>query len=120
MIVIKSGACGNSPKNAFAEDFVAELLAGAVETLQPKLAKSVRFLDAMNMAKGPDELMRLLRGRPWGRLRSVQITHALTHGRVGAVTGTMQSSEGAVEVCVVVEFENLKCRSVSSIRIYRL
>lgn len=118
--VTKSGACGNSPKNAFAEDFTVEVLTAAVESLRTKLADGIQLFVGTNVFEGTDSVLRALRSELWGTLEGVTITHALTHGRVGASNGIMRVGGRNSEFCVVLEFANLKCESVAAIKVYRL
>lgn len=118
--VTKSGACGNSPKNAFAEDITVEFLTAAVESLRTKLADGIRLFIGSNVFEGVDSVLRALQREPWGALEGVTITHALTHGRVGAANGIMRVSDRNSEFCVVLEFANLKCQSVATVKVYRL
>lgn len=55
------------------------------------------------------------------RIGSVTITHALAHGRVAAVNGTVVRRDGGkAEFCEVFEFANAKGNSVARITSYRI
>ena len=98
MKITRSGDCKNSPKNAFVEDFVIDLLA----------AKSLagRLEETAYLPPVPDEL------------REIEITHAISHGKVGAANGIMTIDGSKRPFAAFIEFTSTKATLVRSVDLY--
>lgn len=99
MKIVRSGECGNSPKNAFVEDFVIALFSG--DDLSEWLAENVH-LPAMEIPG----------------ISAITVSHAISHGRVGACNGVLNSEAGARGFAVMVEFANTKGDRIKRIDLY--
>ena len=101
--VRRSADCGNSPKNQFAEEYVIALLTGDISTLE----RSSSFNISAEQISSE-------------RLSRVQIDHVVTHGKVGAVNGTLGMSDGhSAGFCFVLVFASAKADRVAEITRYR-
>ena len=98
----RSGDCGNSPKNLFAEDFAIALFTGDREALGRTAAEG---LDLGKLPEPPVEM---------------SIDHVVTHGKAGAVNGTLVAKDGGSEgFCLVLTFASAKADRVSKVQRYR-
>ncbi|RDE10554.1 nuclear transport factor 2 family protein [Pelagibacterium lacus] len=117
--VTLSGACGNSPKNAFAEQVAIALVTADAEQLADWLIP-----DCVAIVSGDEEI----HGREaalgalsdmLGRPDAVTIHHAITHGRTGAVNGTLTTGKTRIGFCFVLAFRTTKADSIAAFRLYR-
>lgn len=110
--ITPSNDCGNSPKNQFAEQIAIatelrdrEFLAGA---LAPEAEWELENGDTLN----GDALSRHLVDSKESCV-SLTVEHVVTHGKAGAVNGTLKLKSGSSRrFCHVMEFKNTKCREV--------
>jgi len=98
MKIKRSGECGNSPKNAFVEDFVLDLLAG--KTLSERVADAAELPGVPN---DPSE---------------IEITHAISHGKIGAANGAVRAGGVKMPFAVFIEFSSAKATKVQNVRLY--
>ena len=99
MRITRSGECGNSPKNAFVEDFIIDLITG--EDLQGRLVEGA-----------------VVPQMPWRNASELTITHALSHGRVGAGNGVIEAGGTVRDFAIVLEFANTKGDKVRDVQLY--
>ncbi len=100
MKVIRSGECGNSPKNAFVEDFVIALFSG----------------DEISHWVTGDFLLPAINREG---ISALTVSHAISHGRIGACNGVLTSTEGALGFAVMLEFANTKGDRIKRVDLYR-
>ncbi|GGO02005.1 hypothetical protein [Saccharibacillus kuerlensis] len=100
MNIIKSGACKNSSKNAFVEDFTIRILAASGQEDQEGM--TLHWYGEV-FEKEPDE---------------IRILHAISHGKIGAANGEVQIGKIIYNAAVIIEFENTKATRVSAIKLY--
>lgn len=120
MKITRSGECGNSPKNAFAEGVAIRLLSGDAKGLALALDDDATLAtpdhpDTDGDAAIGERVDAFLSGRP----TAIVITHAITHGRVGAVNGSVDIGGGTTAFCALLEFANTRADKVKAIRLYR-
>ena len=118
MKIRRSGDCGNSPKNVFVEDLTIALAKRDARALDAKLTNDVRWtLAGGSTVHGKPALNEALAGgEPIARLT---IAHVVTHGRAGAVNGTLEDAQGRIrDFCNVYEFGSAKGDSVGAITAY--
>lgn len=114
-----SGACGNSPKNAFAEQVAIALVTGDAEKCADWLAADcVAVISDDEEIHGRDAALAAL-SQLLGRPDAVTIHHAITHGRTGAVNGTLAMGQARTGFCVVLTFKTTKAESIAAFRLYR-
>lgn len=111
-----SGACGNSPKNAFAEQFAAALLSGDTDRLNEWLAQGCTLVGpgAPNPRPIEPALTELQKNAP----DALEIFSAITHGRIGAVDGVSIKGKKQTGFALFLEFKNTRADSVSAVRLY--
>ena len=98
----RSCDCGNSPKNIFAEDFTVGLLTGDRDFLVGAAAEGLNLSD---VAEPPIEIV---------------IDHVVTHGKAGAVNGTMVRKDGRSEgFCLMLTFASAKADRVARVSYYQ-
>ncbi|WP_332717453.1 hypothetical protein [Pelagibacterium mangrovi] len=116
--ITRSGECGNSPKNAFAEDFAIALLTADADKLNNWLAAQCSALlpNGIN-ADGTEAIMSAI-GKILPDIESLRIHHAITHGRVGAINGELVQTEKTTGFALMLDFKTTKADSVAAIRLY--
>lgn len=98
MKITRSGECKNSPKNAFVEDFVIDLLAGKV--------LAGRIAETASPPTVPDDPT------------EIKIAHAISHGKVGAANGAIKADGVTKLFAVVIEFTSTKGVLVQRVDLY--
>lgn len=111
-----SGACGNSPKNAFAEQFAAALVAGDTDSLNQWLTQGCTFVGPG--AAEPEPVASAFPELQKNAPDALEIFSAITHGRVGAVNGVSIVGKKQTGFALFLEFKNTKADSVSAVRLY--
>lgn len=116
--VTLSGECGNSPKNAFAEQAAIAILTGDATRLGDWLTEDCIAVTADGkQADGRDRAVETL-AAIIGQPDEIAILHAITHGRVGTVNGTYRAGTTNKGFALVFEFPNTKANSIAGVRIY--
>ena len=88
MKVTRSGECKNSPKNAFVEDFVVDWLAS--NDLSGRMEAGASLPEAPN------------------NLTEIEISHAISHGKIGAANGLITANGSTRPFAVFIEFASTK------------
>ena len=96
--ITRSGDCKNSPKNAFVEDFIIDLLAA-------------------NSLMGRVEEMASLPVVP-DNLGEIEITHAISHGKIGAANGSITTGGSKKLFAAFIEFTSTKATLVRGVTLY--
>ncbi len=120
MRITPSRDCGNSPKNLRAQELAIALAAAKPSEVEPFLAPDIVWErpDAPP-AKGQADVLQAVKAR--GKATSIVVDHAFTHGKVGAVSGTIKlRGASARQFCHVIEFADAKATRVRSIKTYSL
>lgn len=111
--------CGNAPRKTMLRDFTLAAVSGnidfitkhAAESIVWKIAGSAKFVGLAPFA----DAMRELHGR---QAIELEIHHIITHGRTGAVSGTVTYADGGRAFCDVYEFagasKTAKIREITS------
>jgi hypothetical protein len=120
--VIRIGDCGNSPKNLLVESLSIALATGDIGGVGAALADNVHWRVVGNEpVAGVGALADALRIGGKRTPKRVVIGHVMTHGRAGAVSGTVEFAGGRQrEFCDVFEFSSAKGTHVSRITSYRV
>jgi hypothetical protein len=100
MKITRSGECGNSPKNAFVEDFIIALIRG--DDLADKLTGGAALPEV-----------------GLGEVTALKVVHAISHGKVGAGNAEATVGDAVVAFAVVLEFANSKGDKVRAVSFYR-
>lgn len=116
--VTLSGECGNSPKNAFAEQAAIAILTGDASRLGDWLTEDCIAVAADGVkAEGREAAVTALT-KAVGNPDGLKILHAITHGRIGAVNGTYTRGKATTGFALNFEFRNTKADGIVVIRLY--
>ncbi len=100
MKVTRSGECKNSPKNAFVEDFVVDWLASD--------SPSARMEAGASLPEVPDDLT------------EIEISHAISHGKIGAANGLITVNGLKKPFAVFIEFASTKGTLIRNVSFYSM
>jgi hypothetical protein len=120
--VITSEDCGNSPKNIFVQAFSIALAKGDQKFIFSSAAEDVRW-DIMGQGhiEGRDDLAAKMNQLAKEKPVEVFIHHVVTHGKAGAVNGTLKLKSGkTISFCHVYEFTNTKGEGIQQITSYEI
>ncbi|MHC9510501.1 hypothetical protein [Kangiella sp. M94] len=110
--VNRSKDCGNSPKNKFAENIAISIELGDSAFLIEVLSQDALWeLPNGSLIKRHEvkDQIDTCREKPV----TLTIDHVVTHGKAGAVNGTVKIKSGALKrFCHVIEFSTAKCEKV--------
>ena len=120
MKIERSGDCGNSPKNLFAEEVTIALAKRDARALGDRVTDDVCWRTvggtSVHGKQAFIEAIEALQREPIARL---SITHVLNHGRAAAVNGVVEDARGRfADFCNVYEFGSLKGNSMKTITAY--
>ena len=108
--IVKSKDCGNSPKN-----LLVQSLALAIEKVdQAEFAACVGddicwVYPGRPLAKGASDASSQLRSQQSRVPTEIEVEHAISHGRVGAASGTVIFASGEkLRFCHFIEFTSIK------------
>lgn len=120
MRVIASSDCGNSPKNKFVQSLSIALAKGDVAFILGKVTDDIRWeIVGDKTVFGKDEFAPALKRMKDSAAVELTIQHVLTHGKAGAVNGTMRLKNGKSRAfCDVYEFSGASGKSVKEIVSY--
>ena len=116
--VKRSDDCGNSPKNAFVENFTIALATRDGDGVAARVSDDV-CLNVVGRAPivGKDAVMNALDSM--APVTTLTIAQVVTHGRAGAVNGVVEYARGGgAEFCNVYVFSSAKGNRVSDITAY--
>jgi hypothetical protein len=117
--IIPSADCGNSPKNTLLQDIAIAFVKRDAEFLSKHLTDDIRWdLVGRGVVEGLAPLLQAL--DKTDDVTQLTIEHVMSHGRVGAVNGTVQHRDSTAEFCDVFEFANAKAERVKTIRSYAI
>lgn len=98
MKITRSGKCKNSPKNAFVEDAVIDLIA--------TISLKGRVEDITSLPRVPDDVS------------EVEIINAISHGKVGAANGSITVSGVKQPFAAFMEFTSTNATLIRSLTLY--
>ncbi len=114
-----SGDCGNSPKNRLIQEFtlaIARADAGRIEELA---TRDIQWLSVgRKPILGAQSVCRAL--TRLGPATSIDVHHVISHGRSGAVDGTVAFGGKRRGFCHVFTFGSAKGTNVSAITTYSI
>jgi hypothetical protein len=118
--IVRSKDCGNSPKNRLAENLAVALLAGDDKTVTELTTDDVEWIMVGGeILHGRGAVLRAL-PKVVGAPVTLTVSHVMTHGKSGAVDGTVLHRAGSARFCEVFEFSNAKGTRVNRIISYRI
>ena len=118
--IVRSKDCGNSPKNLLAESLAIALATGNAKAALPLLAEDAAWeIIGRSTITGRAAIeMALSKAR---KVKSVTIQKVLTHGRSGAVSGTIGLSAAHVRrFCDLYEFSGAGGKTVRRVTSFDL
>jgi hypothetical protein len=110
--------CGNSPKNIFIQDLTIAIAKGNTALLIKNVTDDFRWNIVGDWTvEGKDEATAALKRSK--KVAEITIQHVTSHGRAGAVNGTIKLTNGKqLAFCDVYEFGNTKGDKVREITSY--
>jgi hypothetical protein len=120
MQIRRSPDCRNSPKNRFIEDLTIALTMQDIEGVSSSISEQVQWkVVGRYIARGRQEFIEALPQSSSRGASALQIGRVVSHGRAGAVNGTIELiNEEVREFCHVFEFTNAKGTSVERVTSY--
>jgi hypothetical protein len=120
MQIWRSPDCRNSPKNLFIEELAIALTTQDIKGVSSTISDQVRWkVVGRSIARGRQEVITALPKIFPSGASALQIGRVVSHGRGGAVNGTIELNNGEVtEFCHVFGFTNAKGTSVGQITSY--
>ncbi|WP_020614965.1 hypothetical protein [Paenibacillus daejeonensis] len=113
----RSGMCGNSPKNQLVEELAIALILGDKEKLEQWLTEqaTIQLVGDHSSNNGQAGAAAV------AGVEQIAIEHAISHGKIGAASGTWTTSDGGtVAFSDHYEFASAKGTQVSSVACYRI
>ena len=120
--ILRSRDCGNSPKNTLLEDLTIALAKRDTRFLMGVLTEDVRWnVVGRRVVEGRRALVEAIdeSGRR-DTVAKIAIAHVVSHGRAGAVDGTMQIAKRTVAFCNIYDFGSAKGTTVKTITTYAI
>jgi hypothetical protein len=114
--ILGSSDCGNSPKNRFAQDLAISIETGVIES--GYLSVNIVWQGARNTPiEGRNAVQKELADRQ--KPAAIVIDRAISHGKVGAVSGELTFADGEMRrFSHVFEFTTAKANCVAVIKSY--
>ncbi len=114
MNVRRCADCGNSPKNRVAEQVAIALFDGDRTAAISRLSKDAVFevVGATRMVGRDEILQRLIEAD------DMEVNTVITHGRAGAVSGSITRAGSLARFSLIVRFATAKANAVSLIELY--
>jgi hypothetical protein len=114
--------CGNSPKNTLLQNMAIAFARGDVDFILSVVTDDIRWdIVGDRVIQGKGDLDEALRRAPGGEAAELTVLHVATHGKAGAVNGTLKTVNGTtIAFCDVVEFGNAKGTNLKEITSYRI
>ena len=118
--VITSEDCGNSPKNIFVQDLTIAFAKGDSTFLLSKVTDDIRWNKIGDtLIEGKEDFALALDKLKKEEAVQLTVYHVATHGKTGAVNGTIKLKNGKTYAfCDVYEFSNAKAVAAKEITSY--
>ncbi len=119
--IVRSGNCRNSPKNQLVEDLAVALLTGDRQAVSGLVTDDVQWTTVGGEAvQGRQALGDSLQGVEPAGIEELVVLHVVTHGKSGAVDGTIVDGGRQQGFCHVFDFANTRGSTVQRITSYRI
>ena len=118
--VVRSGDCGNSPKNALLEAFAIGLARRQAKLLLGRVTDDVRWnVVGVEVIDGKRAFAEALERSKPPAVAKLTILRVISHGRAGSVNGTLQFADGTrAEFCDVFVFGSARGIDIKEITTY--
>ena len=120
--VIIGEDCGNSPKNILLKNLTVAIVNGDVEFILASVTDDICWnIVGSMLIRGKDDFAEVLEQMKSDKATTLTIKHIATHGKAGAVDGTIKMKNGKTRAfCDVYEFGNAKGTRVKEITSYMI
>lgn len=114
--------CGNSPKNIFVQEITVAFAKGDMKLILGSVTDDFCWnVVGAKQIQGKADFAGALEESKSNPAAELTIHHIATHGKAGAVDGTIKFKNGKIwAFCDVYEFSNSKGASVKEITSYRI
>jgi hypothetical protein len=118
--VIVCEDCGNSPKNIFVQEITIALAKGDSKFILSNVTDDIRWnIIGDQLIEGKEHLAEAVGEMKKDTVEVLTIRHIATHGKAGAVDGTVRLENGKLGAfCDVYEFSNSKGSAITEITSY--
>ena len=118
--VIIDEDCGNSPKNNFLEKLTIAFAKGDSKFILGSVTDDIRWtIVGDTSVQGKDHFAAVLESMKNDKAVELTIDHVSTHGKAGAVSGTIKLKNGKTRsFCDVYKFSNAKGTHIKEITSY--
>lgn len=118
--ITRSEDCGNSPKNIFVQELTIAFAKGYVKLIRNRITENIQWdIVGDRQIRGTENVVEALQRAT--KVTELAVQHVATHGRAGAVNGTLELTNGTtLAFCDVFEFGNTKGTIVQKITSYRI
>ena len=117
--VIIGEDCGNSPKNVFVQEITIALAQGDVKSILKSVTEDIRWsIVGDRVLQGTEQFVEALQEKKNEKVVELKIQHIATHGKTGAVDGTLKFKNKSHAFCHMYEFSNAKGNAVKEITSY--
>ena len=118
----RSPDCGNSPKNLFVQELSISLALGQLREVEAGIAAGCTWSQVgEGRVEGAAGILRRLADRSRPHPEAVHIQRVLTHGKSGAVHGSLEFAGGERDEFVdLYEFTSVRGAQVCSITTFRV
>ena len=117
--VIIGEDCGNSPKNVFIQEITIALAKGDVKSVLNSVTEDIRWsIVGDRVLQGTEQFVEALQEKKNEKVVELKIQHIATHGKTGAVDGTLKFKNKSHAFCHMYEFSNAKGNAVKEIISY--
>lgn len=112
--------CGNSPKNIFVQEMTIAFARGNSKFILSHVTDDIRWnIIGDQLIEGQDRFAEALDLTKKETVEVLTIRHVATHGKAGAVDGTLRLEDGKLRAfCDVYEFSNSKGSAIKEITSY--
>jgi hypothetical protein len=118
--IIISEDCGNSPKNIFVQEITIAFAKDDSKFILSRVMDDIRWnIIGDRLIEGKDRFVEALGEMKKDAVEVLTIRHIATHGKAGAVDGTIRLENGKLRAfCNVYEFSNSKGSAIKEITSY--
>ncbi|MFT3895875.1 MAG: nuclear transport factor 2 family protein [Anaerolineales bacterium] len=112
--------CGNSPKNILLKDMVVALIKGDTKFFLATVTDDIRWdIIGTPLLEGKEDVAKALERMKGSKDTTLTIKHISTHGKSGAVDGTIiLGNEKTLAFCDVFEFSSSTGKGIKEITSY--
>ena len=120
--VITSEDCGNSPKNILVQNLTIALAKRDSKFILGNVTDDIRWNRVGGeLIEGKDNFAKALQKLKDNKTAQLTVHHVATHGKAGAVNGTIKSKNGkSYAICDIYQFSNSKGDEVKEITSYMI